>query len=185
VDQARDTKRFYDLVWPHRADVLRLAQFLSHAHDEADDLAQETLLKAFAKIGSFKTDSDAKAWLLTILRNTWVDRVRAKKAHPEKSLDDLPVEQAAVQAEPFEEWSQPEELLNGFSDQEIIDALRQLPEDIRWTLLLVDVQELGQQEAAGILEIPLGTVKSRVHRGHAMVRELLLPLARDRRLVRE
>jgi RNA polymerase sigma-70 factor (ECF subfamily) len=185
VDQARDTERFYDLVWPYRADVLRLAQFLSHAHAEAEDLAQETLLKAFTKIGSFKGGSDAKGWLLTILRNTWVDRVRAKKTHPEMSLDDLPAEQAAAQAEPLYESSQPEELLNGFSDQEIIDALRRLPEDIRWTLLLVDVQELAQQEAAGILDIPLGTVKSRVHRGHAMVRDLLMPLARDRRFVRE
>jgi RNA polymerase sigma-70 factor (ECF subfamily) len=152
---------------------------------DAEDLAQETLLKAFQKMSSFTDGPNAKSWLLTILRNTWLDRVRAAKAHPEKALSDLSAEPATLESQQASEWAEPQDLLNEFSDQQIIDALRQLPEDICWTLLLVDVQGLGQQEAAEMLDIPLGTVKSRVHRGHAMMKTLLLPVARERRLVRE
>jgi RNA polymerase sigma-70 factor (ECF subfamily) len=185
LDQEQATRQFYDLVWPHRADVLRLAQFLGKHQTDAEDVAQETLLKAFANIGSFKEGSNAKAWLLMILRNTWLDRVRAAAAHPEKSIGDLPGEPVAREVDRAGEWSKPEELLNDFSDQQVINVMRQLPEEIRWTLLLVDVQGLGQQEVAEILDIPLGTVKSRVHRGHAMMKTLLLPVARERRFVRE
>jgi len=185
LDHEHATRWFYDLVWPHRADVLRLAQFMSGRQADADDLAQETLLKAFRKSNSFKEGSDTKAWLLKILRNAWLDRVRATAAHPARGLGDLSGEPAVLEVEQAGEWTKPQELLNDFSDQQIIDALRQLPEEICWTLLLVDVEGLGQQEAAEILDIPLGTVKSRVHRGHAMLKIRLLPIARDRRLVRE
>jgi RNA polymerase sigma-70 factor (ECF subfamily) len=185
LDQEYATRRFYDLVWPHRTDVLRVAQFIAKHQADAEDLAQETLLKAFRKIGSFKEGSDTKPWLLLILRNTWLDRVRAAKARPETSLSDLSTEPVMRDVETAGEWTRPEELLNVFSDQQMIEALRQLPEEICWTLLLVDVEGLGQQEAAEILAIPLGTVKSRVHRGHAMLKTLLLPVARERRLVRE
>ena len=179
------TRRFYDLVWPHRTDVLRLAQFTCRRQADAEDLAQETLLKAFAKITSFKEGTNVKPWLLTILRNTWLDRVRSRTAHPEKSLSDMSSEPADPQIEQAGEWTEPQELLNGFSDQQVIDVLRQLPEEICWTLLLVDVEGIGQQEAADVLGIPLGTVKSRVHRGHGMMKILLLPTARDRRLIPE
>lgn len=185
MDQELATRRFYDLVWPHRADVLRVALFMARHQADAEDVAQETLLKAFRKISSFKEGSDAKPWLLMILRNTWLDRVRAAKAHPEKSVSDLSAEPVMLENDQAVEWTEPADLLNEFSDQQMIDAMRQLPEEICWTLLLVDVQGLAQQEAADILEIPLGTVKSRLHRGHSMMKTLLLPLARVRRLVRE
>ena len=71
----------------------------------------------------------------------------------------------------------PQAALEGFSDQEVIDALQALPAEIRWTLLLLDVEGLSIQEAAGVLEIPTGTIKSRAHRGRAMLREKLLPMA--------
>jgi RNA polymerase sigma-70 factor (ECF subfamily) len=74
--------------------------------------------------------------------------------------------------------------LNEFSDAEVIKALQHLPEEIRWTLLLVTVEEMDQADAAGVLGVPVGTVKSRLHRGRMMLRQALLPLARDRRVVR-
>ena len=73
----------------------------------------------------------------------------------------------------------------GIVKQASIDALKKLPEDIRWTLLLIDVEGMGQSDAAAILEVPVGTIKSRAHRGRAMLRELLTPLAKELRIVRE
>ncbi len=71
-----------------------------------------------------------------------------------------------------------------FTDAQVIEALWALPEEIRWTLLLVDVEQLDVREAAEVLEVPVGTIKSRSHRGRRMLRERLLPLAREMRIVK-
>ena len=76
-------------------------------------------------------------------------------------------------------------LLEQFSDAEMIDALSRLPEEIRWTLLLVDVEGMDHKEAAGVLDVPVGTIKSRAHRGRMMLRDKLLPLARQARIVKD
>jgi RNA polymerase sigma-70 factor (ECF subfamily) len=187
LDQNQATRRFYDLVWPHRSDVLRVARFLCRDHAVADDLAQETLLKAFRALERTKVaGTNLRSWLLVILRNTWKDRLRA--SHVEVSVEALseePESGPAVETHGTDFRSDPQTLIEAFSDQQIIDALKTLPEEIRWTLLLVDVEGIGIEEAADILEVPSGTIKSRTHRGRAMLRERLRPLARERRLVTE
>jgi RNA polymerase sigma-70 factor (ECF subfamily) len=181
------TEQFYEWVWPHRAVVLRAAQIQTGNAAEAEDLAQETLLKAFKAIGSFKAGTNVKAWLMTILRNTRIDRLRtAAGSAKHASLDELSVDpQSPAMAEETDPsaWNNPAEMLAEFADAEVIAALNQISEDLRWTLLLVDVEQMDHRQAAEILDVPVGTVKSRVHRGHAALRTALLPLARDRRLV--
>jgi len=178
---------FYELVWPLRAVVLRAAKIQTGNDAEAEDLAQDTLLKAFKAIDSFQTGTNARAWLMTILRNTRVDRLRtAAGSAKHVSLSDLAAEpQGPVDTEELDSsaWSKPQEMLAEFSDAEVIKALIDVSEELRWTLLLVDVEGMDHQEAAEILGVPVGTVKSRVHRGRAALRQTLLPLARDRRLV--
>ena len=178
--------RFYAEVWPHAAVVLRTAQFLCHDEAEADDLAQEVMLKAFRHLDQLREGSDAKAWLMTILRNTRIDRIRAAAAHQRDiSLEQLVAEPAAPAASTSDTtWNEPEAVLREFSDRQIITALKELPEEIRWTLLLVDVEGIDQAEAATILDVPVGTIKSRAHRGRRMLREALTPLARELRMVR-
>jgi RNA polymerase sigma-70 factor (ECF subfamily) len=185
LDRNRATKQFYDRVWPHRADVLRVARFLCRDRWVADDLAQETLLKAFRALEQTNVQgTNLRCWLLAILRNTWKDRLRARKAQPSvESLAEEPESEAAGGVEVGDFRTDPQATIEAFSDQEIIDALNALPEEIRWTLLLVDVERLGVEEAAEILEVPGGTVKSRAHRGRGMLRRALLPVARERRWV--
>jgi RNA polymerase sigma-70 factor (ECF subfamily) len=184
------TRRFYDLVWPMLPTVLRTARVLTANEADAEDLAQETLLKAFKGIGQFREGTDVRAWLLAILRNARVDRLRCAGASAEAlSLEALDLDPPCHQERETDEWQaivdHPERVLNDFSDAEVIGALQHLPEEIRWTLLLVTVEGMDQAEAAGVLEVPVGTVKSRLHRGRAMLRQALLPLARDRRMVRD
>ena len=171
--------RFQTYIWPHAAAVLRTARILTRNDTEADDLAQETMLKAFRHLDQLVDPTGAKQWLMTILRNTRMDRVRGELKHAkEVSLDAMleapPAEPAALD----DSWGDPRATLEAFSDQQIIDALKKLPEDIRWTLLLVDVEGLDQADAATVLGVPVGTVKSRSHRGRAMLREALAPLAK-------
>jgi DNA-directed RNA polymerase specialized sigma24 family protein len=74
LDQREATKRFYEFIWPRRSDVLRVAQILAHDIHEAEDLTLEVFIKAFKAIKQFESGSDAKRWLLAILRNTRIDR---------------------------------------------------------------------------------------------------------------
>lgn len=179
------TERFYQHVWPHRAGVLRMAKILCGNDADAEDLAQETLLKAFAAIDSFEIGTNARAWLMRILRNARIDRIRASaRESGQVSLEASEMDVADDSPEPAIEWERPADLLNAFSDAQVIEALGQLPEEIRFTLLLVEVEGIEQQEAAAILEVPVGTIKSRGHRGRAMLREALLPMAKDLRLVK-
>jgi RNA polymerase sigma-70 factor (ECF subfamily) len=174
MNHADATRIFYAHLWPQRAVVLRTARFLCHNHAEADDLAQETLVKAFKSIQQFDESrpAGAKSWLSAILRNTWIDRMRASGRHGTA---------LSIEAEEFDvadsrgtaavaDVEDPAAMLEAFSDAEMIAALKTLPEEIRWTLLLVDVESLDHGTAAEILGVPEGTVKSRAHRGRAMLR---------------
>ena len=81
-------------------------------------------------------------------------------------------------------WDEPEMILEGFEDAEVIAALKELPDEIRWTLLLVDVEDMDHREAARVLEVPEGTIKSRAFRGRGMLRDRLFELARQRGLAK-
>ena len=187
MDRNQATKQFYGRIWPHRSDVLRVARFLCRDAWFADDLTQETLLKAFRALEQTDVaETNLKCWLLAILRNTWKDRLRASRSEASmETLVEEPESRPSSSPTGDDFRTDPQMLIEAFSDQEILEALKALPEEIRWTLLLVDVEGIGVQEAADILKVPSGTIKSRGHRGRAMLRERLLPLARERRLVAE
>lgn len=173
------TRRFYAEIWPAASFVLRSALILAGNRSEADDLAQDTMLKAFRSLDQFTPGTNAESWLLTILRHAWVDRVRSRKARPESALSEAADDVAAPSVEEDPAWAEPEELLSAFGDQDIIGALQELPPEIRWTLLLVDVQGLDHAEAAEVLGVPTGTIKSRAHRGRVMLRSTLAPRAKE------
>lgn len=175
MEYADPAERFYAHVWPQAAMVLRAARLLTREDASAEDLVQETLLKAFRAIDLLHDPSGVIPWLMTILRNTHIDqlRARASAAGQVLSLDAMELDV------PFEpQPAQPEQgdiaaILEELSDRTLVDALAALPEAIRFTLLLVDIQQMDHADVAAVLEIPVGTVKSRVHRGHAMLRDLL------------
>lgn len=193
-------ERFKRLAWPMMPVVLRTAQCLTRRVDRAEDLAQDTMVKAMRAIDSFQDGTDMKAWLLTILRRTRIDELRSMRNKPlALSLDaegvDLPDDgngrvSGDVSGGAFggasgggrfdEQWEEPEELMNRLDDEAVVEALRVLPEAIRWTLLLVDVEQMEQVEAAKVLGVAVGTIKSRTHRGRAMLRDRLYETAAKR-----
>ena len=178
------TARYYAEIWPHAATVQRAAQMLMRRQADADDVAQETMIKAFRAMDRFSPGTDARAWLLTILRNTRIDFLRSAQGKTAVSLSEVAVDPAAAPIESDPAWHAPQDLMEALSDQQVIEAMRRLPDEIRWTLLLVDVEGLDHAEAAGVLGVPVGTVKSRAHRGRAMLRNLLAPLTDPMRLSR-
>lgn len=182
---ANDVQRFERLVVPWLPLLLRTARYITHNEQDGSDAVQETLLKAMQGLDNLRADADVRSWLLTILRRTCIDRFRSVKRRPEISLEaanmDDPADDATRSAGVYDaQWENPEELMAQFEDEAVGEAMQALPQDIRWTLLLVDVERLDQAEAADILEVPLGTIKSRAHRGRQMLRDRLYTLALSR-----
>ena len=162
----------------HIDSVYRTASALCGNKHTVDDLVQTTFLKAFEKFGSFREGTNCKAWLLCILRNTWFDYLR----HVKVVDTQLPLTEDIVEEKPQKEeivWSNAKDLVENFSDEQIIKALNQLPDDQRLTLFLIDVEGLSQEDVAQITDVAVGTVKSRASRARVALKEKLSNYAKE------
>ncbi len=157
-------------------DVLyRVALRLTGNPSDADDLVQETMLKAYRAWDQYEKGTNAKAWLLTILRHAFINEYRRKTRHPE-TVDLDTIEPFAVFPEVQDEDPQGA-FFDRIVDDEVLRAIDQLPEAFRETLVLSDVEGMSYQEIAGILEIPVGTVKSRLFRARHLLQAKLYDYA--------
>ncbi len=184
------TAKFKELFWPLLPSLLRTATGLTRgdAH-AAEDLVQETMIKAWRAIDTFQDETHPKSWIFTILKRTHIDTVRRTIRHPEllnASLENQASSDHASLNDSFSDsshdWNHPDLIMESIDDQEIASALLDLPEAMRWTLLLCDVEGLEQSEAAIVLGIPVGTVKSRAYHGRRMLREQLVTQAKRYRI---
>jgi len=173
-----DTKEFEKIALIHLNSVYRAALAVSGNPATADDLTQATFLKAFEKFTGFREGTNCKAWLMRIMRNTWIDLLRHRKVvGPQLTVDETLVPAAKPPEQTV--WSNAEDLLENFSDEQVIQALSELPEDQRLTLYLVDVEQLSHQEVAKIVNVAVGTIKSRSSRARAALKDKLSDLAHD------
>jgi RNA polymerase sigma-70 factor (ECF subfamily) len=145
---------------------------------DAEDLVQETYLRAYRGYAGFEPGTNLRAWLYRILTNTYINSYRAKQRRPdERQLDDVEdlylYRRLGAVEEAMAARSAEDELMDLFTDDEVKAALDSLPEQFRIAVYLADVEGFSYKEIADILEIPIGTVMSRLHRGRkAMQREL-------------
>jgi RNA polymerase sigma-70 factor, ECF subfamily len=160
---------------------------MTRSEAEAEDLVQETYVRAFRFRQQFTPGTNLKAWLFRILTNTFINQYRRKAARPETTeLDD--VEESILyrhmrDVSPGSASPNPEaELIDNTLSSEVKDALEALPEKFRTTLLL-DVEGFSYKEIAEMLDIPIGTVMSRLHRGRKFLQKRLYDVARDRGIV--
>lgn len=162
-----DDTAFERYVLPEIEVLLRVAMSLTRNHAEAEDLVQDTLLRAYRGISNFD-GRYPRAWLLTILRNTHINRNRRARPEllrdPDATLDRL----AAVASDARADAAVDAEL-----DAEIVRALDQLDDRFRAVVELVDVDGLTYAEAAEVLDVPVGTVMSRLHRARSRIRDRL------------
>ncbi len=150
---------------------------------DAEDLVQETYIKAFTAFASFREGTNLKAWLYRILTNTYINSYRKKQRQPAQyPTDEITDWQLAANAEHTSTGlrSAEVEALDALPDSEIKDALGQLPEDFRMAVYYADVEGLPYKEIAEIMDTPIGTVMSRLHRGRKQLREALGDVARER-----
>jgi RNA polymerase sigma factor (sigma-70 family) len=165
-------------------DVLsRAARRLTRCDADAEDLLQDTLLHAYAGFRTFREGTNLQAWLLRILYNRWVSRYRSRQCRPvEVSVDEVTERDLAWSSArvPARQCSAEAEVLDALPDSEIKAALATLPEGFRTALYLADVEGYTYAETAAILNIPHGTVMSRVSRGRQRLRIALTHVARCR-----
>ena len=150
---------------------------------DAEDLVQETYVKAFSSFSSFREGTNLKAWLYRILTNTYINSYRKKQRQPAQyPTDDVTDWQLAASAEHDSTGLRSAEIeaLDALPDDEIKDALGQLPEEFRMAVYYADVEGLPYKEIAEIMETPIGTVMSRLHRGRRQLKELLAEVAHER-----
>jgi RNA polymerase sigma-70 factor (ECF subfamily) len=145
-------------------EVYRLARQMSDEH-RAQDLVQETYLRAWKYFASFEPGSNCRAWLFHILHNVWRDQWRRLRLEVPLS------EEAEAAIEPYYDWE--DDFISDEPSPEFATALSQVPDVYRWAILLADVEELSYQEIAQVMNCPIGTVMSRVNRGRRTLARLI------------
>jgi RNA polymerase sigma-70 factor (ECF subfamily) len=179
VSEVSETKSRRDAVFsneflPHADALYTFAFHLTYSDDDARDLVQETFLKAYRFIDSYEEGTNAKAWLFKILKNAFINEYRKRAKQPIK----VDYEDSSTVADQDESARTTfidlrHELFQGMLGDEVTNALNSLPVDFKTVILLCDVEEFSYEEIAEIVDIPIGTVRSRLHRARGMLQEKL------------
>lgn len=157
---------------------------------DAEDLVQETFIKAWRSFATFQEGTNLRAWLFRIMTNTFINKYNAKQRRPQETeLDEVEELFLFRRLGAFDQskmtQSAEDQLLEFFTDDEVKKAIEELPEMFRLPVLLSDVDGFSYKEMAEILDVPIGTVMSRLHRGRKMLQKLLYGYAKERGLVDE
>jgi RNA polymerase sigma-70 factor (ECF subfamily) len=185
--------KFESLFLPLMDNLYNLALHMTRNPSDAEDLVQETYLKAYRFFSHFREGSNAKAWIITILTNTF--RTKYRKAQKEPSQIDFEnvenfflVDELMPQFQPANKSGVRDsnaitEVLKAYVSDDIIKALENIPEQFRMAVLLSDVEGFNYQEIADILNTSVGTVKSRIFRGRKLLQKQLFKFAKERGII--
>jgi RNA polymerase sigma-70 factor (ECF subfamily) len=185
-----DKATFSDQAMEFMPSLYTAALRMTRNPADAEDLVQDTYLKAYRAFETFKEGTNLKAWLYRILTNTFINSYRAKKRRPEETdIDDVEnlylYRRLGGLAGATAGRSAEEEVLDRFTETDVKEALESLPEQFRLAVLLGDVEGFSYKEIAEILDVPIGTVMSRLHRGRRALQKRLYDFGRQRGLVPE
>ena len=167
--------RFESEVTPLMGQLYPAALRMTRNPSDAEDLVQETLAKAFAAFHQFRPGTNLRAWLHRILANTFINGYRKKRREPVQDLGADFQDDWQVGGDPLlpPSRSAEAEALERLTDSDILQALRELPAEFRAAIYLADIEGYPYREIAEIMDTPIGTVMSRIHRGRAKLRERL------------
>lgn len=173
------------LILPLVGDLYRVALSMTRSHDHAEELVAECVARALERIDTLQSEERGKQWLLRILTNLWLQDLRNHRRHPEVQLSDENESFSICErARDLLGNDQPERtLVNQMLDADIRAAIENLPDVYRVAIQLCDVEEMSYNEIAGILDVPIGTVRSRIARGRALLQHALWQHAIDHGLV--
>lgn len=174
----------------HAPQLFSTAMRMTRNRSDAEDLVQETFIKAWRSFATYQQGTNLRAWLFRIMTNTYINKYNAQQRKPtETELDDveelfLYKRLGAVDQSQLSQSAE-DQMLSLFTDDEVKKALEELPDQFRIPVLMSDVEGFSYKEIAEILEIPLGTVMSRLHRGRKLMQKMLYEYAKKRGLINE
>jgi RNA polymerase sigma-70 factor (ECF subfamily) len=177
-----DPSTFVEQAMPYMGPLYSAALRMTRNPTDAEDLVQETYLRAYRGFEGFKEGTNLKAWLYRILTNTYINQYRAAKRRPDQvdldDVEDLYLYRRLGGMEAAMAGRSPEtEVLERMPESAVKEALESLPEQFRMAVLLADVEGFSYKEIAEILDIPIGTVMSRLHRGRKLLQKRLWDFA--------
>ena len=177
AQDARARVRFEEEALELSDQVYRVARRMVGSRDEAEDLVQQTYERAFRAWRQFTPGTNLRAWLLRILTNLNIDRGRRQQRSPQTTSLDTEAGDYflynQLESQVPEENPDEERVLERLSQDSVVDALSEVPHDFRDVIVLVDIGEFSYADAAQILDIPIGTVMSRLHRGRRILKKNL------------
>lgn len=182
-----DRKQLKEILIPLLDDLHRVGYELCKSQNEAEELVAETVVRACENFASLQDRTKAKQWALRILTNVFISKYRTKRTRREVAYDENASDEDAAfslfdeLSQPFFWWGNPErEVINKFLDEDLKEALSQLPEESRSIVVMCDVEGYSYDEIANVLSMPIGTVRSRLSRARSQLQRHLYDHAVDR-----
>ncbi|HUL44585.1 MAG TPA: sigma-70 family RNA polymerase sigma factor [Bacteroidota bacterium] len=164
---------------PHMDILYNYAVRMTGSSDDASDLVQETYLKAYRFWDKYEKGTNIRAWLFRILKNSYINRYRKETKEPDTvDYDEIQNFFNTIRYDASDQNDLQEKIFDGLLEDDVAGALESLPEDFRTVVILCDIEGLSYEEIAEFIDCPVGTVRSRLHRGRKMLREKLLGYAK-------
>jgi RNA polymerase sigma-70 factor (ECF subfamily) len=180
-DEIKKQKDFDDEIIPHMDALYNFALRLTTDPNDAEDLVQDTIVKAYRFFSSYEKGTNAKAWMFRILKNSFINNYRKTSKKPSQvDFDEVSSYYESIRAERTETSDLENLMFREMMDDDLSDALTRLPEDFRTVVLLCDVEGYTYEEIANMLDVPIGTIRSRLHRGRNLLKTELLEYAKKR-----
>ena len=179
-------QQFEEQTIPHSEILYNYALRLSGNPDNAKDLLQETFLKAFRFWDSFEQGTNVRAWLFRIMKNTYINQYRKNVKEPDTvEYEEIEKYYDLIRDESSDSTDLQEKMFGQLLDDDVSRALDSLPEEFRTVVILCDIEGLTYEEIAEFLEVPIGTIRSRLHRGRKILHTKLYDYAKDRGFIKD
>ncbi|SHG27623.1 RNA polymerase, sigma subunit, ECF family [Fodinibius roseus] len=181
TEEIQKQEDFEEEIIPHLDAMYNFALRLTSDPSDAEDLVQDTIVKAFRFFSSYEKGTNAKAWLFRILKNSYINNYRKKSKKPSQvDYDEVSTFYETIRAERTDTSDLEDKMFRELIDDDISNALDELPEDFRTVVLLCDVEGFTYEEIANMLDVPIGTIRSRLHRGRNLLKAQLMEYAKKR-----
>ncbi len=181
AEEIKKQEDFNKEIIPHLDATYNYAFRLTTHPNDAEDLLQDSIVKAFRFFNSFQNGTNARAWLFRIVKNSYINNYRkASRQPPKVNYDEVASYYETIRSEQSDTTDLQTRYYRNEYDDDFKKALDELPEDFRTPLLLCDVEEFTYEEVANMLDVPIGTVRSRLHRGRNLLKEKIKEVARKR-----
>lgn len=179
--EVKKQEDFNEEIIPHLDALYNFGLRLTSDPNDAEDLVQDTIVKAYRFFSSYEKGTNAKAWLFRILKNSYINNYRKKSKKPQQvDYDEVSTFYETIRAERTDTSDLEDKMFRELIDDELSNALDNIPEDFRTVVLLCDVEDFTYEEIANMLDVPIGTIRSRLHRGRNLLKAELMDYAAKR-----